>query len=286
MTPHTDPLILIPLDAIDADALPRDRSATDAEAMQALIQSITATGLRQPIEVWALSTPRDGRTHGLISGHRRLQAFTRIRALRNGANHTEIPAFLRTPASIAAAMADMIAENELRSQISPWEKGRILLDAVGEEIFDTLDAAVKGLHPHVSPMQRTRLRAMAQVAEALNGVLTAPETLSQRQLLRIAGALNGSFEPLLITAIRECDDKRAERQWALMERVIAESEDWSRNPDPVTRPGRPLRVLRPRSGLTVRREKTPEGWSIHFTGPEAHSFLATSVMDEIERLYR
>lgn len=290
MTPsterHTDPLILIPLDAIDEDALPRDRSTTDAEAMQALIHSITATGLRAPIEVWALSTPRDGHTHGLISGQRRLTAFRRIAAMRQGANHTEIPAFVRSPASIAAAMADMIAENELRAAISPWEKGRILIDAVAEEIFPTLDAAVKGLHPHASAMQRSRIRTLAQVVEALLGVLTAPETLSQRQMLRIAGALNGSFEPLLIAALRESDDKRPERQWALMENVIAEAEDWGRNPDPVVRPGRPLRLLRPRSGLTVRREKTPEGWSIHFTGAEAHSFLATSVMDEIERLYR
>ena len=32
--------------------------------------ALTATGLRQPIEVWALQTPRENCRHGLISGHR------------------------------------------------------------------------------------------------------------------------------------------------------------------------------------------------------------------------
>jgi ParB family chromosome partitioning protein len=282
----SEPLTLIPLDAILADALPRDRATGDEDAMQSLMSSITATGLRQPIEVWALSAPRDGCTHGLISGMRRLTAFRRIRDLRDGRDHTHIPAFIRTPATVAEAMAAMIAENELRADISPWEKGRILVDAVAEGIFDTLDAAVKGLHPHLSDMARSRLRSIAQVADTLYDDLRSPEVLSQRQLLRIATAIRADFTPLLLTALRESTDKTPERQWRLMEPIVAEAEDWLRNPDPVVRPGRPLRILRPRSGLTVRREKTPEGWSIHFTGPEAHGFLVTSVMEEIERQYR
>ena len=32
--------------------------------------ALTATGLRQPIEVWALQIPRENCRHGLISGHR------------------------------------------------------------------------------------------------------------------------------------------------------------------------------------------------------------------------
>lgn len=279
-------ILSLPLDTILTDALPRDRSTTDEDAMQALIQSVAATGLRQPIEVWELSTPRDGCTHGLISGHRRLTAVRRLRDLQGGRTHTHIDAFLRQPASVADAMAQMIAENELRADLSPWEKGRILVDAVAEGIFDTLDAAVKGLHPHLNDMARSRLRALAQVADTFYDDLRGPEILSQRQLLRIATAIRADFTGLIVTALQECDNKSPERQWRLIEPIVAEAEEWLRNPDPITRPGRPLRVLRPRSGLTIRREKTPEGWSIHFTGPEAHGFLATSVMEEIERQYR
>jgi ParB family chromosome partitioning protein len=49
--------ILIPLAEILPDALPRDRTQLDPEAMTELIASVASTGLRQPIEVWALSQP-------------------------------------------------------------------------------------------------------------------------------------------------------------------------------------------------------------------------------------
>jgi hypothetical protein len=75
---------------------------------------------------------------------RRLSAFKRIHAANPEAR---IPAFLRHPADIPDAMARMVAENEIRSDISPWEKGRLVVQAVDEEIFDTLDAAVNGLYP-------------------------------------------------------------------------------------------------------------------------------------------
>ena len=197
-----------------------------------------------------------------------------------------IPAFLRAPATVAEAMAAMIAENELRAELSPWEKGRILVDAVAEGIFDRLDAAVKGLHPHASQMNRSRLRSLAQVADTFYNDLRAPEGLSQRQLLRLATAIRADFAPLVTTALQESSDNSPERQWSPIEPIVSEAEEWLRNPDPDSIPGRPPRVLRPRGSLTVRREKTPDGWSIHFTGPEAHGFLVTSVMDEIERQYR
>jgi hypothetical protein len=39
-----------------------------------------------------------------------------------------------------------------------------------------------------------------------------------------------------------------------------------------------------RPKLTVRREKTPTGWCLHFTGDDAKSMLMDALMDEIERL--
>ena len=130
----------IPLSEIDADALPRDRSVTDPALMAELEQSVAMMGLRQPIEVWHLHSPRPPFRYGLISGFRRLAA---CRAL----GHSTIPAFLRTPSSIPEAMADMVAENEVRSQITPWEKGRFILATVDEGHFETPDAAVAALYP-------------------------------------------------------------------------------------------------------------------------------------------
>ncbi|MGQ0567126.1 MAG: ParB/RepB/Spo0J family partition protein [Gemmobacter sp.] len=283
----SEPLILLPLDTILATALPRDRTTFDDDAMAALTASITATGLRQPVEVWALHTPRDGCTHGLISGHRRLIAFRRIRDARDGRDHTHIPCFVRTPATVAEAMASMIAENELRADLSPWEKGRILVDAVAEGIFDTLDAAVKGLHPHQTRQSQSRLRLLAHLVEEAPMGLTAPETLSLRQCLRLASAMRRGYGALIDLTIQECQGRSPAAQWDRLLPILTEAE---RSPDEDTGPersGRPRRVLHLKQGLTIRREMSGDGWILRFSGPEAKKGgLIDDVLDEVERWFQ
>ncbi len=45
------------------------------------------------------------------------------------------------------------------------------------------------------------------------------------------------------------------------------------------------RCCRPRPGLTIRREQTLDGYSLHFTGRDADSGLLDTVFDEIDRLF-
>jgi ParB family chromosome partitioning protein len=107
-----DPLHHLPLAEIAPHALLRDRTALDPQALQLLQHSIAAEGLRTPIEVWQLSTPREQHKYGLISGLRRLTA---CRAL----GHTTIPAFLRAPQTIAQALASMRATSTPPTPPSP-----------------------------------------------------------------------------------------------------------------------------------------------------------------------
>ncbi|WP_299601739.1 ParB N-terminal domain-containing protein [uncultured Tateyamaria sp.] len=79
----TDPLHHILLSQIDAHALPRDRDTHDAEAQNELEMSILTSGLRQPIEIWQLSQPRDDHRYGLISGFRRLAAARTLEPRRS-----------------------------------------------------------------------------------------------------------------------------------------------------------------------------------------------------------
>ena len=277
----------IPLTAILTGALPRDRSQIEPEALAELQGSIATTGLRQPIEVWRLSTPDGPFEYGLISGLRRLTAHHNLAALRNNGDFTTIAAFIRTPASIPHALALMIEENEARADLSPWEKGRILIECVSEGHFDTIDQALKALHPNASATQRHRIRALANVVDTMEGILMRPETFSLRQLLRLNSALRPDFTPVIITALQEHHEKSPGAQWSLLLPILDEAESALRDPVPYfdPRPGRPRRVLKPRSGLTVRRERTHDGWTLHFTGPEAEGMMMESVMDAIERLY-
>jgi len=273
------PLVhLIAVEDIDATALPRDRTALDPAALAELETSILLHGLRQPIEVFA-KTPGAGPRYGLISGLRRLTVIRRI-----GQDH--ILAFLRTPSDGAEAMADMIAENEMRAAITPWEKGRILVAAVEAGLFDTLDAAVARLHPALDRHRRARLRTVAEVvAELGDAILTDPLLLTQTQIIRIAFALRQGFGPVIEAALAQSSDRAPDAQWRLLLPVLEEAEAEARGPAPAYRPGRPRRVTRPRKGLHIRRERTAEGWSLRFTGPDATGPLMEDIMDHVEEMF-
>jgi ParB family chromosome partitioning protein len=277
-----DPLHHLPLAAIDPFALLRDRTALDPAALDQLQRSIATEGLRMPIEVWQFSTPRtsetgDQHTHGLISGLRRLTA---ARAL----GHAAIPAFIRTPASLPAAMAAMVSENEIRSPVSPWEKAELILATVEEGHFPTPDAAVATLYAGLPRQSRTRLRYFADVAQALGGLFTSPERLSTRQMDRLAIALRGNMEDALHATLTAHLRESLETQWSALLPLLNERDEPETTP---TRPGRPRRFLHLNQGLTIRREQCRDGWILRFTGPEARKgALLDDVFDMIEERFQ
>lgn len=269
-------------DTIDAEALPRDRFRTDPDATDTLIRSLLAEGLRQPIEVFPLAGDLPW---GLISGHRRLMAFRHLARMRGNGDFTTIPAFIRTPDSIPAAMAAMVTENEVRSDITPWEKATLILESVRLDYFATPDAALQTLYPHMSPSNRSRLRAVVSVVEGLGHILNDGPSYSLRQLLRISGALRAGFAPLIEVALRESSEKSAATQWDLMQNILTEAELSLTEPQTPQTPGRPRRLLYPRSNLIIRRERLPNGYRLTFTGEEASGMMMDSVLDQIERMY-
>lgn len=267
-------MLHIPLTEIDPAALLRDRTALDPDALAQLQHSIATEGLRTPIEVWQLSTPRDGHTYGLISGLRRLTA---ARAL----GMQTIPAFLRTPETLAQALTAMVTENEVRTPVSPWEKANLILNAVDEGHFDTPDAAIAALFPSLPRTSRLRLRAHVTVVEALGPLLAQPETLATRQLDSLSAAIASGHEDLLTATLQPLATAGAEAQWTTLRPVLL---DIAREPtNPQTR--RPRRHLSLRQGLTIIREPTPGGYLLRFTGPQAKSGLIDDVLDKVEEWF-
>ncbi len=272
----------LPITSIDAEALPRDRFHVDEEALATLNRSILFDGLRQPIEVFPLEGDLP---YGLISGYRRLSVYRTLAALRANGDYTTIPCFIRTPASIPAAMAAMVTENEVRTDVTPWEKATLILESVRLDYFATPDAALQTLYPHATPTNRSRLRAVVSVVEALGDILNDGPSYSLRQLLRISGALRAGFAPLIEVALRESPEKSAATQWALMQNILTEAELSLSEPQTPQTPGRPRRLLYPRSNLIIRRERLPNGYRLTFTGEEASGMMMDSVLDQIERMY-
>ncbi len=280
----TERLETIAIGAIDAQALIRDRTSLEPEALEELETSILRHGLRMPVEVYAIEGPAGGTAWGLISGLRRVTVFRRLHERTGLAEFASIPAFIRAPVNIAGAMIAMVEENEIRAGISSYERGRIAMVVRDNGFFPTIEEAVEKLYPGASSQKRARLRALARLAEEVDGFLTAPEDLSQTQALRLADACRMGFGELIRATLAESGMTEPGGQWQILQPVLAEAELGARAE--LVRPGRPRRVLRPRHGLTVRREMARDGWVLRFTGREATGALIEQVMDEIERWLR
>jgi ParB family chromosome partitioning protein len=276
---------LIPLDAIAATALPRDRTGLDPEPFEELVASLRSTGLRVPVEVFPLAPAAEGAPRfGLIAGYRRLAAFRALHAAGEG-GFADIPAVVRGLAPPEAFRA-MVEENEIRAPLSPWERGRAAILAVEADFFDTVEAAVDALHPGATKQKRYRLRAVARVVAEMDGLWTAPERLSEQNLLDLADALRAGFGPPMAEALRAVRDQPHASQWQAARPYLAEWRDERDTPPtPPHAPGRPRRLVPLRRTLTVRRERTREGYVLRFSGPDATSALLDAVIDEIERQY-
>ncbi len=276
------------LDAIDPAALLRDRTHTDAAALAELRTSILAHGLRMPIEVFELAEPHGACRYGLISGYRRLAAH-RALAADGLAAFATIPAFVRAPRSIAEAMTAMAEENAIRADVSPWEQAALAVAARDRGIFPTVDAAIDGLYASLSRDRRYRMRTIAHLVEELDGHLTAPETLSLRRLLRLAAATARGYGDLMRHALTESRAPRTRRPVAPApadpRRVRGPHDP---RPPPRPRPPRPPapHLRAPTRAINVRRERTADGWCVHFTGKDAQSGLIDDVFDRIEALFR
>jgi ParB family chromosome partitioning protein len=309
----TDTVHRIPLAQINPNALPRDRTGLDGAAMDELINSICTGGLRMPIEVFPLeapaspaqATPVDAHPvdahpadahpadaapprYGLISGYRRYHAFARLHADEVRERMAEqpcaaIPAFIRPRAALARQLVQVVEENAIRADLSPWERGHVAVAAWREGIFDTLDAAVNRLYMCASRQKRARLRAAAGVVEEFDGCLAAPECLSENRLTRLARAIQAGFAEVMREALESSSRTTPEAQWELILPYLLEAERPAGPNAPPRREGRPRRLARIRRELHIRREMTPQGWVLHFSGEEATSDFVDEIIDEIER---
>jgi len=283
----TDTIQRIPLAEIDETQLIRDRTVLDAEAQAELRHSLLSSGLRSPIEVYALGTPKPPHRYGLISGFRRLAAFRELRDyLGEASDFATIPAFVRTPQDRVAAVVAMVEENEIRADISPWERGALVVRAVDDGLFETIEAAVDGLYPAADRNKRTRLRAFARLVVELSGALADPHTLSARQVLRLEAACRAGFTDVFRAALRG-RPRDPGSQWQALLPLLTEAETPRPDTAAPARPGRPRRTLTPsqRHALHIWREPTGDGWCLHFTGRNATSALLDAVFDEIEAMF-
>ena len=180
----------IPLEQIDLKHLTRDRLHIDEDELAELTSSISNRGQQTPIEV--VRTGPD--SYGLISGLRRMYVLKDIGA-------PDALALIRSPDYASDAYVAMIDENELRAQISFYERANIVAEAAAANVFPNVRSAIAYLFDPVSSAKRSKIARFVIVRDALHDALTFPAAIPEKLGLALANALEADTG--LATRIRD-----------------------------------------------------------------------------------
>ena len=215
----------LPIAAIDPRHLVRDRLHQDEEEMEALEASIEARGQQTPIEVIALPAVKGGFSHGLISGWRRLTALARLEARHGDGRFARVQARVVAPPDRQAAYVSMVEENEIRANLSLYERARIAMRAWHEEIYPTRKLALQGLFGAVSRSKRSKINSMIPVVEALDGVLRFPTAIPEKLGLDLARALADvpGFRSRVFAALQAPEPQSAEEELARLNALLRDT---------------------------------------------------------------
>lgn len=209
----------LPLDAVEADHLVRDRLDAGDEALAPLLASIRARGQQVPVEVVALG----GGRYGLISGWRRLTALRRLRAEAPGdARFATVQAVLRRPETAADAYLAMVEENEIRAGLSYYERARIVVRSAAAGVFPDTGAALQHLFAAASRARRSKIGSFLRICEALDGQLRFPAAIPERLGLALSRALEADpgLAPRLRDRLRKAPAATAEAELAALARAL------------------------------------------------------------------
>lgn len=205
----------LPIEKIAVHHLARDRMVLDEDEMAALVASMKTRGQQTPIEVLQLN----GGEFGLISGLRRVAALREI-----GQSH--VLALVKRPESSRDAYQAMVEENEIRSNLSFFERAQIAVAAVGQGVYPDVRAAVKGLYAHAPKAKRSKINKFVTLCETVGATLRFPTAIPEHLGVKLGQAIEADravairISKALKAAVPQ--DAAAERR--VLERALAVPE--------------------------------------------------------------
>ncbi|QAX32083.1 ParB/RepB/Spo0J family partition protein [Leisingera sp. NJS204] len=211
----------LPLAAIDENHLVRDRIEQDEEELQALMASLRARGQQTPAEVVPLEDTFGGRTHGLISGWRRLTALRRLYEETSDPKFATIKALVIKPGSAEASYVAMVEENEIRVNLSHYERARIAVRACKEGVFTRRKYALQALFGNATRTKRSKIGSFVTLVEALDAVLFYPTAISEKLGLALVRAIEADegFAARATQALQAADRSSPEAELDVLMRL-------------------------------------------------------------------
>ncbi len=218
-------VVALDLASIDPIALSRDRRQLQksGEEWAALKASIQARGQQTPIEVSANGS-LDGPAYDLISGLRRLSVLEELHQETGEDRFATVLAFVRQMPDTVPKMIAMIEENEIRQDISFFERGRICSVATAEGAFDTVETAIDTLFEPANRNRRYKIRCFVTVYEEIGTLLDFPEQIGERLGIALAKAIREGRGGMLVSAFEHRNTRFAKPQdeLALLAEFVAQ----------------------------------------------------------------
>jgi ParB family chromosome partitioning protein len=183
----------------------------------------------------------------------------------------------------------MIEENEIRSGLSQYERGRAAASAVHDGVFQTVDEAVAVLFQNASKAKRSKVRSFALIFEELGDMLEFPDALSEKRGLKLAQTLRQGGETRIRDGLAAATSATSDEEWAVIERVIESLEVPERDPK---RGGRPrsaapvpswheAKSFITTSGIGIRRQDDEKGTTLRLEGAALESEVVDSLVEVI-----
>ncbi len=237
-------VITLLLEQIELQHLTRDRLSFDIEDMAVLMANIRTHGQQTRIKVVDL----EGGRYGLISGAPRLTALRQLHDRTGNPTFARIKALLRSPAAATDAYLAMVKENEIRSNLSFHERGRLAHEAVWLGAFDNAAAAVRALFVDVSDSKRSKILNLLELHDALGPMLRFREAIPEKLGLALAKEIRQtpSLRDQIIRHLTETTPSSA-----VEERLILDTASKMRSP--------------PKNRLTKKRDSDADQ-SVRITG--------------------
>ncbi|MEP1614547.1 MAG: ParB/RepB/Spo0J family partition protein [Roseobacter sp.] len=273
----------LPIDAINPDVLVRDRTVIDPQEMAELKESIAAHGVRLPIEVF---TGQGGDAEfALLSGYRRLKAVRELLDETRDDRYRTIPALHRDPEALGGGFAAMVEENEIRSSLSHYERGRIAVVATQRGAFSNPEDAVATLFKVASKAKRSKIRSFSLVFEELGDLLSFGERLKERDGLRLSTVLKEGGGPQLRQALEAAAPETWQAEWEVLAPVVATLERGATAKTtgrPKAAKNRIIAERRLSPDVNLCAEKDKQGYLIKLRGEGMDDVFLNRLLKEIQ----